>query len=107
MLSLLTNYFLHVGTGNESKIASFTEIPLQEEATREVLNAAFCVSASSNGNRKTTRQWVPSVDLYKHCFMSIFIFIRSRFSDALLLTLVASNCTLDYHTVTHCKHDYI
>lgn len=45
MLSLLTNYFLHVGTGNESKIASFTEIPFQEEAAREVLNAAFCVPA--------------------------------------------------------------
>lgn len=46
MLSLLANYFLHVGAGNEFKIASFTEIPFQEEATREVLNAAFCVSAS-------------------------------------------------------------
>lgn len=46
MLSLLANYFLHATTGNESKIASFTEITFQEEATREVINAAFCVSAS-------------------------------------------------------------
>lgn len=45
MLSLLANYFLHATTGNESKIASFTEITFQEEATREVLNTAFCVSA--------------------------------------------------------------
>ena len=28
------------------KIASFTEIPFQGEAPREVLNAAFCVCAS-------------------------------------------------------------
>lgn len=84
MLSLLTNYFLHVGTGNESKIASFTEIPFQEGTTREVLNAAFCVSASFTElqmeieNHKTIQR-VPNVDIYKYCFM--FILIRSRISD--------------------------
>lgn len=69
LLLLLTNYFLHVGTGNGSKIASFTEIPFQEEATREVLNAAFCVSASFaelqmeiENHRKIQR--VTNVDLF-------------------------------------------
>lgn len=45
---LLTNYFLHNGTGNESKIASFTEIPFQEEATREVLNASMSQNSQEN-----------------------------------------------------------
>lgn len=77
MLSLLANYFLHARTGNESKIASFTEIPFQEEATREVLNGAFCVSASfaelqmEVENHKTI-QAVPNTDEY--CFLYCFIF---------------------------------
>lgn len=78
MLSLLTNYFLHSGSGNESKIASFTEIPFQEEATREVLNTAFCVAASFTElqmeieNHKTIRS-VPNVCLYKN-LLCLFYF---------------------------------
>lgn len=73
MLSLLANCFLHVGTGNESKIASFTEIPFQEESTREVLNAAFCVSASFTEFQMEieSHKLVPNVDFYKYCFSSI------------------------------------
>lgn len=91
MPSPLTNYFLHVETGNESKIASFTEIPFQEEATREVQNAAFCVSASFTELQKKieihkTIQRVPNADLYNCCFVSILI--RSRISHG---------CFLIYH----------
>lgn len=78
MFSLLTNCFLRSGTGNESKIASFTEIPFQEDATREVLNAAFFVFAAFTelqmkieNNNNNTIQSVLNVGLHKYCYMSI------------------------------------
>ncbi len=72
MLWLLTNCFLHVGTGSESEIASFTEIPFQEQTTREVLNAAFCVSASFTElqmeiENRRTNHCLPNVCLYTVC----------------------------------------
>lgn len=88
MLSLLTNYFLHVGTGNESKIASFTEIPFQEEATREVLNTAFCVSASFTELQMEIEKPQSDSDgakcwssFFKTLFYVYFTFIRSHISD--------------------------
>lgn len=87
MLSLLTNYFLHSGAGNESKIALFTEIPFQEGATRGLLNTAFRVPASLTElqmeiDNHNTIQSVPNADLYKHYFISIVsIFIRRRILD--------------------------
>ena len=81
MLSLLTNYFLHSGAGNESKIASFTEIPFQEEATREVLNTSFCVSAPLTElqmeiDNHNTVQLVPNFGLSKFSFMSILFLLE-------------------------------
>lgn len=76
MVSLLANYFLHeTQLQNESKIASFTEIPFQEEATREVLNAAFCVSASFTElqmevEKHETTQSVPN--LYSKQFLHVY-----------------------------------
>lgn len=79
MFSLLTNYFLRSGTGNESKIASFTEIPFQEDATGEVLNAAFFVFAAFTELQMEIENNNTTQSVYKYCYMSILFLLEDIF----------------------------